>query len=194
MNKKDHQHFFSHLVQQTTTDLHRLLEEPNNATPAIWIKAGIDHPHITDSYLITSLDEFNKHWLHHVMDDEWKWLRYEWQGRGSIRAHGCAKLKNAPGLCDLVKTVAHGWKLQKILDVEQDEPNYEEMAHDFTPAIEAGVQAQALVVQYADWVLTTMNDYLPEEYWTVPNPHPCAKHLQEAANEDDDSHSLVNSV
>ena len=118
------------------------------------------------------------------MDAEWKWLCYEWQGRGSIHAHGCAKLKNDPGLFDLVKTAAHGLKLQKVLDVEQDEPNYEEMGHDFTPAIEAGVQAQARNIQYADWLPTTMNDSLPEENWTVPNPHPCGKHLQEAANED----------
>ena len=121
-------------------DLQRRLEEPHNATLAIWIKAIIEHPHITDSYFITILEEFNKHWLHHVMDAEWKCLCYEWQGRGSIHAHGCAKLKNDPGLCDLVKTAALGWKLQKIL--EQDEPNYEEMGHDFTPAIEAGVQAK----------------------------------------------------
>ena len=103
------------------------------------------------------------------MDAEWKWLCYEWQGRGSIHAHGCAKLKNDPGLCDLVKTAAHGLKLQKVLDVEQDEPNYEEIGHDFTPAIEARVQAQARVIQYADSLPTTMNDSLPDENWTIPN-------------------------
>ena len=74
-------------------DRHRLLEEPNNATPAIGIKAVIDHPHNTDSYFITRLEVCNKHWLHHVMDAEWKWIRCEWQARGSIHDHGCAKLK-----------------------------------------------------------------------------------------------------
>ena len=24
------------------------------------------------------------------MEVEWKWLRFEWQARGSIHAHGCA--------------------------------------------------------------------------------------------------------
>ena len=38
------------------------------------------------------------------MNAEWKWLRFEWQARGSIHAHGCAKLSNDPGLCSLVKT------------------------------------------------------------------------------------------
>ena len=55
-------------------DLHRLLGEPNNATPAIRIKAVLEHPHITDSHFITRLEEFNKQWLHHVMDAEWKWF------------------------------------------------------------------------------------------------------------------------
>ena len=74
------------VVDNYLPDLHRLLEVPNNATPAIWIKAVIDHPHITDSYLIIRLEEFNKDWWHHVMDALWKWLRYKWQGRGSIHA------------------------------------------------------------------------------------------------------------
>ena len=34
----------------------------------------------------------------------------------------------------------------------------------------------------------------PEKNRTVPNPRPCARPIQETANEDDDYHSLVNSV
>ena len=42
------------------------------------------------------------------MDPKWKWLRFEWQARGSIHAQGCAKLSNDPGLCSLVKTASQG--------------------------------------------------------------------------------------
>ena len=52
------------------------------------------------------------------MDAKWKCLRYELQGRGSIHAYGCAKLKNDTGRFDLVKRAAHEWKLQKILGCE----------------------------------------------------------------------------
>ena len=38
-------------------DLHRLLQEPNNAT-LIRIRAVIDHPHLKDSYFVSRLDEF----------------------------------------------------------------------------------------------------------------------------------------
>ena len=42
-------------------DLHRLLQEPNNAVPSVRIKAVIDNPHITDSYFVSRLDEFCSH-------------------------------------------------------------------------------------------------------------------------------------
>ena len=32
------------------------------------------------------------------MDAEWFWYRFEYQARGSILAHGCAKLKNDPDI------------------------------------------------------------------------------------------------
>ena len=175
-------------------DLHRLLEEPNNATPAIQIKAVINHPHITDSHFVARLEEFNKHWVDQVLCAEWKLLRYEWQARGSIHAHGCAKLKNDPGLCELVKKAAQGWKLKQILDRQHEESNYQDMVNEFTPAIEAGIEAKARVIQYADWLLTTMNEALPDGNWAVPNPHPSAIPIQETGNENDDYHSLVNSV
>ena len=53
------------------------------------------------------------------MNAEWKWLRFEWQARGSIHAHGCAKLSNDPGLCNLVKTAAQGWTLEQILHLQE---------------------------------------------------------------------------
>ena len=155
-------------------DLYRLLQEPNNATPSIRIRAVIDHPHLTDSYFVTRLDEFSSHWLDQVMNVEWKWLRFEWQARGSIHAHGCAKLSNDPGLCNLVKTAAQGWKLEQILRLQEQQPTYHQMANDFRPQIEAGHEAKVTVIAYADWLVSTINDALPQENWAVPSPHPSA--------------------
>ena len=112
-------------------DLHRLLQEPNNATPSIRIKAVIDNPHLTDSYFVSRLDQFSNVWLDRVLDTEWKWLRFEWQARGSIHAHGCAKLRNDPGLCNLVNAAVQGWKLEQILQLQLHQPTYEQMAAVF---------------------------------------------------------------
>ena len=36
-------------------DLHRLLQEPNNAVPSIRIRAVIDNPHVTDAFFVSSV-------------------------------------------------------------------------------------------------------------------------------------------
>ena len=175
-------------------DLHRLLQEPNNATPSIPIKAVIDNPHLTDSYFVSRLDEFSNVWLDRVLHTEWKWYRFEWQARGSIHAHGCAKLTNDPGLCNLVNTAVQGWKLERILQLQMEQPTYEQMAADFQPQIEAGYQATTTVINYADWLVTTINEAIPQENWVVPSPHPSSLLIENVQNFNDDYQTLVNSV
>ena len=144
-------------------DLHRLVQELNSAVPSVQIRAVIDNPHITDAFFVSRLDEFCSHWLDGVMSAEWKWLRFEWQARGSIHAHGCAKVSNDPGLCSLVKTAAQGWKLEQILRCREQHPSYHQMSNDFIPQIEAGHQAQETVKVYVNWLVTTINDALPQD-------------------------------
>ena len=137
-------------------DLHRLLQEPDNATLSIRIRAVIDHPHLTGSYFVSRLGEFTNLWLARVLDTEWKWLRFEWQARGSIHALGCAKLSNNPGLCNLVNTSLQGWKLEQILQLQMQQSTYEQMAADFQPQIEAGYQARTM---YADWLCRLVSNH-----------------------------------
>ena len=68
------------------------------------------------------------------------------------------------------------------------------MLNDFQPQIEAGHEATATVIAYADWLVTTINDALPQENWTVPSPHPSAISIQNVENLDSDYQALVNSV
>lgn len=116
------------------------------------------------------MDEFCTHWLDHLINAECKWIRFEWQAHGSIHPHGCAKLSNNPGFCSLVKTAAQGWKLEQILRLHKH-PSYHQMANKVQPYILVAHQARATVIAYADWLLTTMNDALPQENWAVPSPY-----------------------
>ena len=175
-------------------DLYRLVQASNNAVPSVEIRAVIDNPHITDAFFVSRLDEFCSHWLDSVMDAKWKWLRSEWQARGSIHAHGCAKLSNDPGLCSLVKTAAQGWKLEQILRCHEQHPSFHQMSNDFEPQIEAGHQAQETVKAYANWLVTTINDALPQDNWTIPSPHPSAISIDDVGNLDRDYEALVKSV
>ncbi len=79
-------------------DLQRLLQNNDGATRTERAQAVIDNPHLTDWFFMQRLEEFNRHWLNSVMDAEWFWYRFEYQARGSIHAHGCAKLKNDPDI------------------------------------------------------------------------------------------------
>ncbi len=47
-------------------------------------------------------------------------------------------------------------------------------------------------MEYADWLVTTMKDSIPDETWRVPVPHPCALNVKDIGNTDDDD--TVNTV
>ena len=74
------------------------------------------------------------------------------------------------------------------------QPSYEQMAADFQPQIEAGHQATTTVIKYADWLVTTINEAIPQENWVVPFPHPPSSLIQNVQNFNDDYQALVNSV
>ena len=50
-----------------------------------------------------------------MFDAEWHWLRFEYQARGSIHAHGCATLKNDPDIPTLKACAAKAWSLLETL-------------------------------------------------------------------------------
>ena len=66
----------------------------------------INNPALTDWFFHVKTVQS---WLWDTLDAEWYWYRYEYQARGSTHAHGCVKLKNDPGLCNLVNAAAIGW-------------------------------------------------------------------------------------
>lgn len=62
--------------------------------------------------------------------------------------------------------------------------------------IAEGHLAKQKVVAYVDWLVTTVNEAMPEQHWQLPTPHPSAQRLTEVSKEhlDTDYHELVNSV
>ena len=144
---------------------------------------------MTDWFFTAKLEKFVQHWLHNSLDAEWHWYRYEWQARGSIHAHGCAKLKNDPGLCDLVTKAGEGWLAEQKVEKKP------ELTEELQPIISAGLEAKAKAIQYCDWLVTTVNESLPEEnQWEAPNPHPSCIPFEDVVDQDEDYHDLVNSV
>ena len=95
------------------------------------------------------------HWLKQTLDAEWYWYRYEYQARD---AHGCAKLKNDPGVCDLVAKAALGWLEEKC--AEEAIANNVEAAPN-QHIINYGNEAKREAIRYVDWLVTTMNEAKP---------------------------------
>ena len=93
-----------------------------------------------------------------------------------------------------MKTAAQGWKLEQILRCREQHPSYHQMSNDFLPQIEAGHQAQETVKVYANWLVTAINDALPQDNWTIPSPHPSEISIETVDNLDGDYEALVNSV
>ena len=84
--------------------------------------------------------------------------------------------------------------LEQILRCREQHPSYHQMLNDFLPQIEAGHQAQETVKVYANWLVTTINDALPQDHWAIPSPHPSEISIDTVDNLDGDYEALVNSV
>ena len=165
--------------------LHKLLPHASEPpTHSMCIQAVINCPHITDWFFTTKLSDFVQHWLYDTLDAEWHWYRLEYQARGSTHAHGCVKLKNDPGICTLVTKAATAWLTQ------QDNPD----DASTSDLIQEGEEAKTAVLQYADWLVTTCNMALPDEFWRLPNPHPCAVSVDEVSDLERDYCDLVNTI
>ncbi|XP_028394469.1 uncharacterized protein LOC114518663 [Dendronephthya gigantea] len=171
-------------------DLQRLLQSNEGASRTERAQAVIDNPHLTDWFFMQRLQEFIKHWLQGVLDAEWFWYRFEYQARGSIHAHGCAKLKNDPDIRLLRKRACKA-VLEKEKENEMSPDDFEFSCQDI---VREGQDAERKLISYVDWLVTTVNDDLPDENWTVPDPHPSAVKATSVDNHDVDYHRLVNSV
>lgn len=63
--------------------------------------------------------------------------------------------------------------------------------------VETGEQAQARLCQYADWLVTTINNSLPSSVdWVYPSLHTCSQSYLDISEDDNDHHyiNLVNAV
>ena len=168
-----------HLVGSCTLHSHR-------------VQAVITNPHIADWYFSARLTDFVDHWLYGALDADWHWYRFEYQSRGSPHAHGCAKLKNDEGICSLVQQAACGWLAE--MKLKNSENLDHTMQEQLLIAIENGAKAKNNAIRYADWLVTTFNCPIPDDNWSMPNPHPCAVQVNEILDIDLDYQDLVNSV
>ena len=61
--------------------------ETDNSTSEERRQNVINNPHVADCFFTQRLESFVKHCLYDTLCAKWHWLRYEYQGRGSIHCH-----------------------------------------------------------------------------------------------------------
>jgi ATP-dependent DNA helicase PIF1 len=105
-------------------DLHRILVGLNNYPEACTTqkkkaehrrKLVRDNPHIVDAFFYRRVQALLDTLFGPLgLEAEWTWFRIEYQGRGAAHAHGCLRLKDAPGLSNLASKVIVGRAAQRL--------------------------------------------------------------------------------
>ncbi len=177
-------------------DLHNLLGTEFK-TQAEKRKAVNDNPHIVMSYFIKRLRDWNKAFLSDCLDQEWSWLRYENQHRGTIHAHMMCKLKNDPDLIKLCANAYYGEQAAKELE-NNDATNLD--VNKLNELINIGKKSRKQVIKYVDTLITTINpldtDSMDQFTTAKGVNHVCCKRIDELNDEElnKDYAELVNSV
>jgi hypothetical protein len=182
-------------------DLHRLMPGPK-LEPKQRYRNVLKNPHLADWYFSERLDIFFKHFFRATLDLEWFWYRFEWQSRTAIHVHGIVKLKNDPGIVDLVAKTYAG----KLLEEEMMDSHFvssldQEQIEEIRYKITEGKAAEERVIAYADTLQTAINtrdDPIDPMNAVAPDPHPCSIDptdlLENKEAMDQDYESLANCV
>ena len=159
----------------------------------------IQNPHVLIWLFTKRTESFVKWWLYKTLKATWHWYRYEFAvQRGSIHCHGVAKLDDDPGLCNLTKIALCGHLSQKKIESAATEnPPHDENLNELQQNVLDGKQAEQIICEYVDKLLSTWNPEPPDELnWKKPPVHPCAKKFCEISEQswDTDYVDLLNTV
>lgn len=153
----------------------------------------VNNPHLLDWFFTERTEQFVKHWLKNTLGATWHWFRYEYAvQRGSIHCHGIAKLKSDPGLCDLSQTALKGCIANQL---RKDSNLSPDLSLEKEEDIKKGKEAETIISNYVDYLMSTQNPTNPDTSWVKPQNHPCKLRFQDIQNDwDNDYENLVNLV
>ena len=118
---------------------------------------------VVDEYAYHRCKDMVQQFVQKTLGSTYDYTRVEYQCRGVLHVHGCAKLSTDPGMKELSRKIVQGHVAECTLD---DDDNTNMIDPDDLKKIEsdiaAGVEATKAMLAYHDWLIDTMN----------PNPHP----------------------
>ena len=92
----------------------------------------------------------------------------------------------------LVEKAAKGWAISNDITIKNI-PQFQSETDKAQFLLEAE-EAKSVVLKYADWLVTTCNEAMPNDSWNLPSLHPCAVSLHNVTDLDEDYRNLVNTV
>ena len=173
-------------------EFHDLFNNANNLSHAQRRENVINNPHLLDCFFTERTEQFVKHWLKNTLGATWHWFKYEYAvQRGSIHCHGVAKLESDPGLCDLSQTALKGYIANQLVEDSSLSP---ELVLEKEEEIKKGKEAESIICDYVDSLMSTQNPTNPDEgNWVKPVNHPCKLRFENVQNDwDTDYENLVN--
>ena len=177
-------------------DLKKVFSLPDDASSEEVKNCICENPHIVDAYFTEKTQAFIKTWLYKYLGASWHWYRFEFAAlRGTIHCHGLAKLVNDPNLIDLTKCALKGY-LANQYTMKNNDQLKDELRNLLDFDILNGIEAEKIVCEYVDNILTTINPIEPS-LWSVPKTHPCKKSFDSLSSDTDynnDYEEIVNSV
>ena len=157
-------------------DLHRLM--PNGVRdPRDRHRDAYENAHLVDWWFTIRVETLLK--CYFKDDLEWYWLRFEWQSRTCIHAHGIAKLHSDP---NLQKHTALAY-LGREAKVKLDEPGIIlslEQQVLYQNTYQEGLSSERIVLEYADRMVAANNpapQLRPPTREHVRNNHPFAANV-----------------
>lgn len=212
--------------------LHNDTESPDELEKAKARRKMVrDNPHIVDEFFNERVNQlFKTLFGQHGIELKYLWFRIEYQKRGAAHVHGCLKLKDDPGVAALSQQVLDGRIAQRELsqhgqlgttrfpdesterdewltcdaDVVEDAANQlsDGEVEECEKLIEKGIAAENIVINFNDWLVTTMNasNLLPRDAASERHPstkftqgpllaHPASVHLVDLQDESQSSQS-----
>ncbi len=170
-------------------DLHRLMPK-GLLEPKHRYRNTSANPHLADWYFSEKLNIFIKHFFAGVLDHDRIWHRYEWQSRTAIHAHGVVKLKNDPGIANLLtNTYAGRIMADNLANDEYIAGKSHDELNRCRQIVTDGVSAEFRVLSYVDTLLTAMNtrdEPVNPIHAAVPDPHPCSKDIISSINNENE--------
>ena len=123
-------------------------------TPEKCVQAAITNAIMFNELAYHRMRDMVQSWVRDTLHAEYDYTRMEWQSRGVVHAHGCAKLKECPDMEQLTNAVIRGYVADLCL-MDLDDHNVEGSGAAALHAdIKEGERAKRELVCYAEWLLS----------------------------------------